>query len=168
MSSVPGILSDSMFFRASKHSVWVKEPSDKVCSSLVKEVEFTSERNVDWRLSGFFWRIKVFVKSTSAHYFIIKLGSVGKFSGEEVFYSQCYTWWILTMIECKTCFVKDFSDWDDPVIGGEGRFPAGINIRYPHIKECVKLKPSDRIVIKRTIYKYLFGNKNDWSRSGST
>ena len=51
---MPGVLSDSMFFRASKHSSCVKVPSHKVCSLLVKEVELILENNVDWRLSGFF------------------------------------------------------------------------------------------------------------------
>ena len=50
---MPGVLSDFMFFRASKHSSCVKVPSHKVCSLLVKEVELILENNVDWRLSGF-------------------------------------------------------------------------------------------------------------------
>lgn len=55
------------------------------------------------------------------------------------------------MIVAKTCFAKDFSS-SGYVIWAEGRFPAEINIRKPYKKEWVKLKPSDKIVIKLPFY----------------
>ena len=45
---MPGVLSD-IFFKASRHSISVKGSSHKGCSSLVKEVEFTTGRTGGYR-----------------------------------------------------------------------------------------------------------------------